>query len=240
MTKTVVFVEGQTELIFVRELLLKMFDYQNIHVECYTLFTDNNFLPTEHSFGNADAAHYFQIINVGSDQSVLARILRRQNYMRQAGFTRIIGLRDMYCKEYRDAVQNHTISEEVNKKFIEGHQAQITSDDIFFCFAIMEVEAWLLGLRKWFERMDSQLTNKFIENHLGFNLEQINPETHFFHPAKDFDEIYQLIGKHYSKSKGDVNAIAHFIVKEDYQYLYNSGKCGSFKSFIDYLEIPLN
>lgn len=41
MKKVAVFVEGQAELILVRELLLKMYDYQDIGINCYNLICDN-------------------------------------------------------------------------------------------------------------------------------------------------------------------------------------------------------
>ena len=44
------FVEGQTELIFVRELLLKVFDFQNISLEYFNLVTDSNLRPAEYTF----------------------------------------------------------------------------------------------------------------------------------------------------------------------------------------------
>lgn len=235
MIKTAIFVEGQTELIFVREFLLKMFKYQNISIECFNLFTDSNFHPTEYAFPNDAAEYHFQIINVGNDQSVLTRILRRENFMRESGFSRIIGLRDMYSKQYRDEVKTHSINENINKKFIEGHRKQLRSKDTFFVFAIMEVEAWLLGLRRSFEKMDERLTVEYIEQNLGFNLDTTDPETFFFHPANEVNSIFGLIEKSYNKSKSDINAIASYIDETDYEELISSTKCASFKEFVSCL-----
>lgn len=237
MTKTVIFVEGQTELIFIRELLLKVFDFQNISLKCFNLVTDSNLSPAEYTFSNAEAEYFFQIVNVGNDKSVLTNILRREQYIWKAGFSRIIGLRDMYSMEYRELVKNHAIDEALNQKFIKGHRAQIKSENIYFSFAIMEVEAWLLGLRKSFARMDQQLTPEFIEKHLGFNLEAVNPEKEFFHPAGEIEAIFKLAGKNYSKSKGDISAIVSFIKKEDYIELLHSDKCNSFKEFYEFLQV---
>jgi hypothetical protein len=102
--------------------------------------------------------------------------------MWNAGFSRIIGLRDMYSREYREIVQNHAIDSATNQKFIAGAREQIKSANIYFSFAIMEVEAWLLGLRKAFEKMDQKLTSAFIEENLKYNLDVLNPEEAFFHP----------------------------------------------------------
>lgn len=239
MRRIAIFVEGQTELIFVREFLLKYFNYQNLSIECFTLFTDSCHLPTEYSFGNKeDIEYHFEILNVGNDKSVITRIKRRAQYMWDAGFERIIGLRDLYSKEYREAVQGQYIDPNENEKFVQGYRSQLNSDKICFSFAIMETEAWLLGLVDIFERMNSKLTIKYIEQQLGYNLESIDPETEFFHPAKEIDKIFKLAGfGSYDKSKGDVNSIVSYIHREDYITLLESNKCNSFKEFVSFLVI---
>ena len=50
MRKIAIFVEGQTELIVVREYLLKWFNYENIEIECRTLFTDSKFHAFPYDF----------------------------------------------------------------------------------------------------------------------------------------------------------------------------------------------
>ena len=194
MIKTAIFVEGQTELIFIREYLLKMFEYQNIRIECYTLFTDSNYKSTEYSFPNDNAGYYFQIINVGNDNSVLTRLLNREQYLWNTGFHKIFGIRDMYSKNYREIVKNSTIVEEVNLKFIEQSKKTIASmakqsDNIHFHFAIMEAEAWILGLKNCFQYLHPDLNTISIAEKLGINLDLIDPEKVFFHPASIIEQI---------------------------------------------------
>jgi hypothetical protein len=102
----------------------------------------------------------------------------------------------------------------------------------------MEVEAWLLGLFKCFEKMNGQLTPEFIEQHLGFNLVVIDPEEQFFHPAQNVANIFGLVGKQYRKSKGDINAIVSYIQREDYIELLDGNKCTSFKTFLGFFKLP--
>jgi len=238
VTKTAIFVEGQTELIFVRELLLKVFDYQNIWLECYTLFTDSKFHSTEYAYPNPSANSYFQIINVGSDANVLTRMLRRKEYMLNAGFSKIIGLRDMYSLEYRKQ-SGGKIDPAVTDKFKKGYSAQIKSPELMhFCFAIMEVEAWILGFDGCFEKIDDGLTQEYILHQLNHALNKLDPETHFFHPAEIIENLFALVGKNYSKSKGDVNQILGVITKEDFMQLYKANKCASFTQFCDCLPLP--
>ena len=235
MVKTAIFVEGQTELIFVREYLLKMFDYQNIWIDCYTLFKDSNFQTTEYSFPNNDADNYFQIINVGNDNAVITRLLNREQYLWNVGFHKIIGIRDMYSRNYREAVQNATIDEAVNLKFIEGAKSTIkqkakNAENIHFHFAIMEAEAWILGLKECFMHLHQNLDTVYIAEQLGFNLNEVDPEKAFFHPAATIEKIYALAGTSYNKSKGDINAIMSNIQKADFVQLNESSKCDSFSN----------
>jgi hypothetical protein len=239
--KTAIYVEGQTELVFVREYLLKKFDYQGIGVECYTLFTDSNFHASEYPFPSKedaiDAENYFQIINVGNDNAVLTRILNREKYLWNAGFSRIIGLRDMYSKSYRETVkQVGVIDVDLNEEFKRSTKEQIVNlaekpSQIDFTFAIMEAESWVLGFHNCFEKINPLLTVRHIEEHLGFNLEEINPETTFFHPAKIMEQIYDLANESYKKSKGNIEAIMASLQKEDFERLKNSDKCTSFREF---------
>ncbi len=244
--KTAIFVEGQTELVFVREYILKKFDYQNIGIECYTLFTDSNFNTSEYPFPNKEEAvnaeNYFQVINVGNDNAVITRILNREKYLWNVGFSRIIGLRDMYSKSYRETAKEvGKIDFDLNEEFKQTTKKQIAKkaekpNQIDFTFAIMEAESWILGFHHCFEKINPLLTVDYINEHLGFNLETINPETTFFHPAKIMEQIYELANETYKKSKGNIEAIMVSLQKEDFEMLRNSNKCASFEEFASFVK----
>jgi hypothetical protein len=234
--KVAIFVEGQTELVFVREYLLKMFDYQNISIECNTLFNDFNLKTTEYPFPNENATHHFDIYNAGNDNALLSRILRREQYLWNEGFNQIIGLRDMYSKQYREVTKHSVIDEEINQEFISGVQKEINKqakkpENIHFHFAIMEAESWILGFHSSFTELSAKLTSDYIKSNLGFDLKAVDPETTFFHPAKTLQEIYKLIDENYNKSKGNIEAIMSRLCKEDFEKLSKSGKCKSFDKF---------
>ncbi len=244
MIKTAIFVEGQSELIFTRELLLKYFEYQNIWIECYNLFNDHDLNPTEYQFPNKSARIYFQILNIGNDKKVLSSILKREKYLlsENQGFHKIIGLRDMYSKEYRETVKNSKIDLETNKKFINGHKESIDAkasypDKIHFHFAIMELESWLLSISNIFERLNSNLNNERIKDAFGYHLNNSNPELDIFHPAGLINNIMKLVGESYDKKKGDVNRFLGVIDKDDILQLLNSNKCNSFNNYCSSLGI---
>jgi hypothetical protein len=240
MTKFAIFVEGYTELITVREFLLREFHYL-ISLECRTLFKPGKLEKAEYDFPNPTAHMHFQIVNVGNDNAVLSRILVRETHMWAAGYERIIGLRDMYSRAYREV--SSTIDNSINQQFIDGANATLTRkaqhpEKIMMCFAIMEVEAWFLGMYEIFQRLDSRLSHEYIKQQLGIDLQKIDPEVEFFHPAIQMGNIYQLAEKHYDKHKGDIEAIANVLEKTDYANLLMDDKCQSFNNFYDALNQP--
>jgi hypothetical protein len=241
MSKIAIFVEGQTELIFVREYLLKIFDFQ-ISIDCYSQFTESKFYPTEYAYAAYEPLHYFEIINTGNDNAVLSRILHRENLLWNAGFNKIIGLRDMYSRAYREESTGRDIDASINALFVAGARETIQKkatrpDDIHFLFAIMEVEAWILALDSCFQHVHELLNSNYIAEKIGIDLSVIDPEATFFHPANIIEEIYSLVGLQYKKSKGDIYAIMNGIQKEDFEFLYESDKCASFNSFSDALPL---
>lgn len=99
----------------------------------------------------------------------------------------------------------------------------------------MEIEAWILGMGEVLERLNPRLSAEFINKELGFDLRLIDPETTCFHPAKDLNDIYELVGSSYDKHKGDIEALAKILTCEDYDNLYQSDKCNAFKVFYETL-----
>jgi len=234
--KIAIFVEGQTELIIVREFLLKWYEYANISLNCFNQFKTGLTTKVEYEFTNPDSTKYFQIVNVGNDNAVLQRILDNEKSLFKKGYFKIIGLRDMYSKSYRKAVQNQIINEEINQKFIHADHKEIersssNSNQIHFHYAIMEIEAWLWGLKNVFRKIDHRFTREHILEQTGFDIEVDDPETMLYHPSKKLTELFSEIGKSYNKSKGSVSSFESHIEKTDYQNLLDNNKCNSFNKF---------
>ncbi len=239
MKKIAIFVEGQTELITVREFLLRKFNYL-VSIECRTLFKVDELRETDYDFANLSAEFHFHIINVGNDNAVLKRILKRESHMWNSGYEKIIGLRDMYSKAYREESQQ--INDKVTRRFVEGANATLQQkaqypDRINICFAIMEIESWFLAMYEVFEQLDKRLTTEFIKRHTSIDLENIDPEKEFFHPATEMETIYQLVSLTYDKHKGDIEALASYLTKKDYENLFIRNKCDQFNLFCRALDI---
>lgn len=236
MRKVAVFVEGQTELIFVREMLLKIFLYQNVSIECYTLFNDRSFNTTEYKASSPNPTVYYQIINVGNDSRLLSALLNREKKLWNDGFDRIVAVRDMYSRNYRELATNHQISAFLNHQFVNGVQEQLKlraekPDQIFFHFAIMEVEAWFWGYKEIFPRLHADFTHEFITAHLGTSFLTMDPETALFHPAKDLEDMLCLRGIEYDKSKGSIYSLLSNAMEDDHQALVESSICSTYASF---------
>ena len=238
MIKTAIFVEGQAELIFVREMLLRVFDLSDLSFRCHKLLysSDDNFFSADYDYDNVNAAFYFEIINVGNDTWVATQIIDKETLFWNKGYSRIIGLRDMYSARYLKMTGDKNISPELNHKSIEATNNQISERairkaNIRFHFAIMEVEAWFLGLKDIFLRLGNDFTLDDIRNNLGFDLNAVDPETTFLHPTEQVKSIMRLIGKEYNKRKSDVEALMAPVTKQDFIDLRDSGKCASFASF---------
>jgi len=237
VNKIAIFVEGQSELVFIRNLLRQLFDNSSIVFDCIKLHGSQTVdIPYKHCPPEPTA--YFQIINVENDSKVLSAIKEREQKLFQNGFSKIIGLRDMYSKEYRKRVEG-CINDEVNNKFVESHDNVISfmssPEKISFHFSIMEIEAWWLGMETLFEKVDSRLNSQFIGEYLDFFLESIDPETSFFHPAETLKQILALVNIPYDKKLGQVESITSKISIEDVETLLRTEKCASFKKFYESL-----
>lgn len=234
-----VFVEGQTELIFVREFLKQWYGYDVniVGFDCYNLLA-KEFRDAEYKYGSEDSENYFMLVNVGNDNSVLSSIIGRLKFLRNKGFQLIVGLRDMYSSQYIKDAKNHEIVDEVSQKHLNSVNEVLRNveDGVFvnFHFAIMEVEAWFIGIDGFIERLDRHLTRDTVRQNLNINFDD-DPEKTIFHPAAELGKIYALIGKQYDKHKSDISSVMSLLTNDDFLRLIYSGKCNTFKMFAESL-----
>jgi hypothetical protein len=147
----------------------------------------------------------------------------------------------MFSSDYKKVMkQPPQIKEEVNRNFIRTANDIIQThakrpEQIYFCFAIMEIEAWLLAIPNiWSKKGISTAQLKSI---LKFDLSTIDPETTFLHPAETIKDILKIINEPYRKQASEVESLVSYIEKQDFEDLQNSQKCNSFKEFTSNLTI---
>jgi len=226
--KVALFVEGLAEQVFVRDFLIKWYDWDinKVGLACYKLHAGNEH-DAPYPYGTVDSENYFQIFNVGNDSSVLSVMLDRADSLHNAGYSLVVGLRDMFSKVYHQKTfqknNERIIDPELNERFIQSAkdtiEASSKSLELQMHFAIMEVEAWLLGMPKFIEL-----------------LQDINdPETDIYHPAAKLAELRSLEGLTYDKHREEINNIVGKLTKDDYLALLHSGRCHSFRTFVDTL-----
>ena len=99
-------------------------------------------------------------------------------------------------------------------------------------FAVMETEAWLLALSDVFHKIDSSLDANGFVTKAGVDVNS-DPQTTYFHPYAKLEDIFKSIGKSYSKHWREIKEIVFKLNWTDFETLYNSGKCQSFREFYD-------
>ena len=74
---------------------------------------------------------------------------------------------------------------------------------------------------------------KFKES-TGIDLDA-DPEKTIVHPAMELGRIYDLVGKQYNKHLSDISAIMSILTTDDFCKLMDTGKCNTFKKFVESL-----
>ncbi len=228
-----IFVEGQGELIFIRNILPHLIENMTYSLECKVLVgnTVNN-VPYCINLPSADI--HFRIINSQGDSRVLAAIKEREEPFFYEGFDKIIGLRDMYSQKYRQR-SGSTIDLQLNESYIDAANNTINEmsqpDNISIHFSIMELESWWLSMYQLFEKIDNRLTISRILDELGFDLQLINAENDFFHPAPVLTRVLNIANIEYSKRFNHVESITSRIDKADIISAIENGRCTSLKAF---------
>lgn len=235
MRKVAIFAEGQTELIFVREFLLRLIDPSKLSLECYELLAHNKLSSVPFSYSSPSPEVHFMIIDTHGDEGVLSSISEREkNLIEKGGYEKIIGLRDMYSKAYRK-LSPGIINDNVSSQFVQSHNSTIQKmtyhDRIKLYFAIMEIEAWFLAMYDIFQRIDSLLTVEYIEEKLRFNLREVDPQKEFYRPSNQVRDVFLLGERQYDKKKSEIENITSRMVLGDFDNAKENNRCSCFDAF---------
>lgn len=234
MRKIAIFVEGQAEQIFIRDLLLRVFNCSKLSFSCVKLYADQiKDVPYNYNVGKSYVEIHFLLVDAANDKKVLSAIKDREEYLFEKGYEIVFGLRDMYSDEY--CKYSTTIDDDVTNRFIEGANQSISlmswPEKIQLHFAIMELEAWFLGMYNLFYKISSTLKVDYIEDRIGYNLSEIDPQRQFYKPSDELDLILRLVDLQYQKHSHDVNSISSRIDRTDCDNAIENGRCQSFNFF---------
>lgn len=239
MKRIAIFVEGQAEQIFIRYLLVTIFDWSKFSFTCVKLYADQmQDVPYNHNVGQSHVEVHFLIVDAANDRKVLSAIKEREQHLFAKGYDEVFGLRDMYSEEY--CKHSDRIQDAVTSKFIDGATQSVSlmscPERIHFHFAIMELEAWFLGMYTLFRKMKSTLDTRYLQEGVGYDLSEIDPQTQFFKPADELDRILRLVGLRYRKHSHEVNSILSGMDSTDCEAAVENGRCQSFDCFYSKLQ----
>ncbi|MHC9540605.1 MAG: hypothetical protein AB9903_13955 [Vulcanimicrobiota bacterium] len=222
-----IFVEGKTEFFFVFRIIRLIFDIKDISYHGFELI-GKLLKPMNYECRNDQSQYFFQVVIVGNDERVISAIKENEASMIERGFDLIIGLRDMYSKDY-DKKARGSINPVVTRKFLDSTKSDIehmnNPSKISFHYAVMELEAWFLSMYKILERIHRDLTVDRIKDMLGIDLSSLDPEQEFYKPSKTFRQILGMKNVTYNKSEHVIKKIVNKIEPEDLDNLLNSNKC---------------
>ncbi|HBB18566.1 MAG: hypothetical protein A3J94_14725 [Syntrophus sp. RIFOXYC2_FULL_54_9] len=228
MSALAIFVEGQTELVFVERLLFEMFGYQHLRIERQQ---QHGGLYHEIGIRGAppeNAYHNVLIVNCACDGKVLPAIEERANNLRNAGYGRILGLRDIYprssdeLEEIYELTANRLASMPLPCKLI---------------IVVREIEAWFLADTEHFSYYNPLLTLAFIQKQIGIDVEQQDVEQ-IPHPAELLRNIYNLVGGTYDKKLKEAHRVVA-ILNYEYLYLDAPASVPALKKFVEELDVAI-
>jgi hypothetical protein len=179
------------------------------------------------------------IVDVKGDGTVVSAIRERGRNLIEQGYDFIIGVRDLYCAEYKNRSPGR-INDEISMKFIEGNidvlRERLDIEKITLIFSIMEIEAWFLGMYNLFYKINNELTIDNIIMKLNLDLRKLDPQKEFYRPSKEIDKVFNLVGMDYSKSLDFIEKLTSYMEKDDFINAIENGRCENFKYLQDKLD----
>jgi hypothetical protein len=204
-----IFVEGKTELLFIKRLLIEIAGIKNIEIQCKILQGQGR-CPEIERFTDSKSKYKILLYNSCADNRVLSDM--KDNYMNlifNKGYSKILGIRDLYPKSFErknriiESIQQHLDNEKLDK--------------IRIIIAVMEIETWFIGELTHYTKIDPELTLEHIKENL-IDLENLNDiEKDISHPAGLLHKIYQLKGKAWKKTERHIHRTVNNL---DYENLY--------------------
>ncbi|MGP6089895.1 hypothetical protein [Antarctobacter jejuensis] len=201
MKKLGIFVEGQTEAIFSEFLVMHLADGICADIDVRRFFGGRRFNRMELSAhiircgGGGEPTHYILIRNCGTDGRVVSDINEQCGGLKDGGFQKIIGLRDVRPIN-RDKISRL-------RSGIHGSLHSLEGFHISVHLAVMEIEAWMMAENTHFQRLNEGLTEQRIEDEVGF-FPQPNNVSERDDASGDLRSIYSIVDEVYDKTEPSV------------------------------------
>ena len=212
MKKLAFFVEGQTELLFIKKLLLEIAGENNISIESKKFIgkkgNKSNYEITASSETSSEK-YYALIIDCTGDSRVQSEVIDHHASLVKSGYSMILGLRDLYPKSYSDL-------KKVKQAVQWGVPTKTIRPEILL--SVMEVETWFLAEHTHLEKIHPSLTLSHIKKKFSIDLAKDNLEK-LDAPSKTLHSIYSLVGDGYTKRAANAQRTVDLL---DYNDIYIS------------------
>lgn len=230
MKKLAIFVEGQTEQVFIQKLVEEIAGKNNLTIQLDKLLggasapriTINEIVIKNQQ---EETKYYVLIRDSSTDSRVVSDVRDTIDNLMLEGFERVIGLRDLYPIDIDEL-----------KDVQESSNMVIPHDKIpaNIVIAVREIETWFLAETNHYPRISTNLNEVLIAKILGFDINSSDFES-FEHPSETLNSIYKLVGFAYRKSKRHVDRTVNSL---DYENIYFELKnsLGSLNELISYID----
>lgn len=222
LKKLAIFVEGQTEQIFLKEFIEQIAGKGNISFECKAVGAILNLKQKDQSYGEL---HKVLIFDCQGDGALKSTILDRRDGLISAGYTLILGLRDLYPISLEKL-------EAVKLSLTYGIPTAGVPTKILL--AVFEIEAWFLQENLHYSKIDQNLDVSTFKSSFDFD-PTIDSAEKIKAPAALLQKIYRSVRKGYNKNRTHVDRTVKAI---DYENLYINctDKLLHLKEFVVHLE----
>lgn len=216
MKKMCIFVEGQTEQIFLEKLLIEIAGRKNVALSIRQIKgggqnskVEKVILTLKDDEITEQTRYYVQIISCNNDEKVNTELRNNCLSMQLAGFSKVLGLRDLYPKKLSE------LSKVKKYSIIKMDGLHIPTKSIV---ATSEVETWFLGEYTALEKIDSRLTYDHIKQS-GYDLkiDLLDSDEKYHHSANILDIIMKTVQRRYDKKRNKVEKIVNNF---DYEAIY--------------------
>lgn len=230
MQNYILFVEGNTEAVFIRRLLELKFAFRadviinNLGPD-YNIDRRHNFVANRKA-ENPDVGVKMYI--AGGDGGVITALENHWSGIKDKNAT-ILCLRDLYCEEYVKRA-GHKVDKETSEKMMNTMKETVkkitdNSNNVYIRFAIMEIEAWLLQMK----RVIIQAANATEENFdKVIDISSTDPQS-MIKPKKHLKEVYT----DYDTSISCLEGIMSHVKLKDLEDMYNNKNVAAFTEFYD-------
>jgi hypothetical protein len=206
MKKAAIFVEGQTEFLFIRRFLEELAGSKNIIIYEQE-FKGGKFISLSGVKTPGDQKYFVLIVDCHGDGSVKSAIIDRRPDLKKAKYDIVLGLRDLYPVPLSDLA-----------KLVRGlrHGLPTAGLPTYICVAVQEIEAWFVQETNHYAIIDASLTKEAIKTNFHFDLDVDCAET-ITRPSVFLHDIYKFANKKYSKK---LSSTARTVSALDYDNLY--------------------